>query len=495
MLQINKFEDPFVGLWNATSNHSTYLTNFNDGDGAQIQHTLDATTYFTTTIWEGDAQIWGPLSGTHRYLIQPYGSSTFKFTTTYDPTPNAQNTDFESVQGASTSWWNNFWETDAFVDITASGNSSAVEIQRCIILSRYLLAVNEAGFDPPQESGLCNNGWYGKFHAEMFFWHLCHWARWGKWDMLGRAIPGVYERFLPTSYQRAEEQGYAGARWGKMSDPTGRSAPGEINSLLIWQQPHALYYAELEYRSFPTQATLDKWDELIVATADFMASFAFWNESTQCYDLGPPMYPVSEDTPPNSTMDPTFELAYWRFGLNVAAEWQQRQGKPVPSDWTHVAENLSPLPVQNDSYVIYKGIVGMWTTPSYDEDHPALLGINGWLPPQEGYNETIFRNTIKLVDETWNLPYSYGWDFPLLAMTSARIGDIEGAIGYLLNENFQFDDAGYPIGGSRVPTPYFPGSSSLLLAVAMLSGGWDGSPGSHWPADWQVQAEGFVPGI
>jgi hypothetical protein len=30
-----------------------------------------------------------------------------------------------------------------------------------------------------------------------------------------------------------------------MTDPTGRSTTGEINSLLIWQQPHPLYFAEL----------------------------------------------------------------------------------------------------------------------------------------------------------------------------------------------------------------------------------------------------------
>lgn len=166
----NYFEDPFVGEWNMTANHSTYLTKLSNG--AQIQHTLDATTYFATTLWEGNAQVSGPLNGTHRYLIQPSGSSTFTLTTTYAPAPNVLNTNFDAVKAASISWWNNFWETDAFVDLTASGNSSAIELQRRIILSEYLLAVNEAGFDPPQESGLCNNGWYGKFHAEMFFWHL-----------------------------------------------------------------------------------------------------------------------------------------------------------------------------------------------------------------------------------------------------------------------------------------------------------------------------------
>lgn len=79
----------------------------------------------------------------------------------------------------------------------------------------------------------------------------------------------------------------------------------------------------------------------------------------------------------------------------------------------------------------------------------------------------------------------------MLAMSSARLGDIEQAVGYLLNENFQFDDIGMPVGGTRVPTPYFPGASSMLMAIAMLAGGWEGSPGPKWPEGWVVEVEGF----
>lgn len=71
-----------------------------------------------------------------------------------------------------------------------------------------------------------------------------------------------------------------------MTDPTGRSAPGEINSLLIWQQPHPMYFAEIAYRSFPDDTTLDNWDDILTATADFMASFAWYNETASVYDLG-----------------------------------------------------------------------------------------------------------------------------------------------------------------------------------------------------------------
>ncbi|KAL9064020.1 MAG: hypothetical protein Q9157_007990 [Trypethelium eluteriae] len=509
MTYTNKFEAPFVGVFNATTNHTTSLQQ--NGRQAQIQHDLDSTSYLTTISWDLNATISGPIPSTHRYTLQPLAesSNTLSLTASYhfNPSPDAIpyyspqgqgtqiNTNIASIRDASSAWWEAFWNTGAFVSISRNSSGNATELQRRIILSQYLLAVNEAGFDPPQESGLANNGWYGKFHAEMFLWHLGHWARWGKWSLLSRAIPGVYSRFLPSSIQRAELQGYAGARWGKESDPTGRSAPGEINSLLIWQQPHPMVFAEYEYRAFPSASTLQKWDAILSEAADFMVSYAFWNDSTGVYDLGPPMYPVSENTDPNATRNPTFELAYWRLGLSIASDWQRRQEKQVPAQWTHVAENLAPLPVQNDSYVIYEGIDGMWNNETYDEDHPSMLGVYGWLPPTAGLNLTVMQNTRDLVYETWNFTYSYGWDFPFLAMNAARLGDADQATKFLLDDNFQFDDAGYPIGGSRVPTPYFPGSASLLWAVAMLAGGWDGAEGSHWPRGWQVEVEGFAPAL
>lgn len=80
-----------------------------------------------------------------------------------------------------------------------------------------------------------------------------------------------------------------GARWSKMTDPSGRSAPGEINELLIWQQPHPLIFAEYEYRATKSKATLQKWKDVVNQTANWMADFAWFNSSTGLYDLGPPM--------------------------------------------------------------------------------------------------------------------------------------------------------------------------------------------------------------
>ena len=202
------------------------------------------------------------------------------------------------------------------------------------------------------------------------------------------------------------------------------------------------------------------------------------------------MYPVSENTNPNQTVNPAFEIAYWRFGLEIASEWQKRQNKSVPQGWTSVKDNLAPLPVQEDSYVLYEGIQEPWSGDAVS-DHPGLLGLYGWLPPDSRFNLTTFQNTVSKVYATWNFANLYGWDFPLLAMAAARMGHSDEAVRWLLHPNNVVNDLGMPEGGTRVPTPYFPASSGLLLAVGMMSGGWDGFEGPIFPKEWEVQVEGF----
>jgi hypothetical protein len=85
----------------------------------------------------------------------------------------------------------------------------------------------------------------------------------------------------------------------------------------------------------------------------------------------------------------------------------------------------------------------------------------------------------------------------MLAMNSVRLGDKEVAVKHLLDITFPFDVVGMPIGGPRVATLYFPGASGLLLAVAMMAGGWDGMErsGSQFPDGWDVKVEGFTMGL
>ncbi|KZT64728.1 hypothetical protein DAEQUDRAFT_814784 [Daedalea quercina L-15889] len=494
-----KFQAPFVGYWNETTNHTTEL---NTGSGlgmnvhAEINHTEVAATVFASIGGGSPFSISRDSPTAHRYSVFPATeSSLFSTVVSYSLAPVAAIPNVTEIAEESTVTWDAYWSSNGFIDVyTGSTDPRADELQRRIILSRYLMRVNEAGHTPPQESGLVNTGWYGKFHMEMFFWHSCHWALWNNWDLLNRSVD-VYDRFLQTSIERAQvQEGYKhGARWSKMTDPSGRSAPGEINELLIWQQPHPLVFAEYEYRATGSQETLERWRDVVSQTADWMAAYARFNESTGVYDLGPPMYVVSEDTNPNVTRNPAFELSYWRFGLGIAQTWMERLEVEAPAAWSEVADNLAPLPVEDGLYAVYEGIeTDFWTDPTYTNSHPALAGLYGWLPATANVSVDMAIATADKVWTTWNVSNLWGWDFPMLAMSAARMGDRDKAIEWLLNPYFEFDDVGMPVGGAQVPTPYFPGSGGLLYAVAMMAAGWDSSteaaPG--FPSDgWSVRTD------
>ena len=141
-------------------------------------------------------------------------------------------------------------------------------------------------------------------------------------------------------YEQVAAQGYAGARWPKMTSPDGRESPSSIGVFLVWQQPHPIYYAELLYRLDPKQETLARYRDLVFATADFMADFARCDDAA-CV-LGPPLIPAQEIHPPERTLDPSFELAYWRFGLETAQTWRERLGLGRERKWDRVLARLSP---------------------------------------------------------------------------------------------------------------------------------------------------------
>ena len=134
----------------------------------------------------------------------------------------------------------------------------------------------------------------------------------------------------------------------------------------------------------------------------------------------------------------------------------------------------------------------MWT--SYNWEHPALVGAYGMLPG-DGVDIPTMRRTLAKVHAEWKLGETWGWDFPMLAMCAARLGDPERAVEYLLDyPAFDFDPHGL-VGGGRAPFPYFPGNGGLLYAVAMMAAGWDGAPAGDAPGfpekGWVVRSEGL----
>jgi hypothetical protein len=458
-----------------------------------IARSMNDAAYWTHLQWSTPARFeqGDTIASPHRFHLAPTAGDELAFTCHFARKPdrlpalNAGDVFSESAAG-----WRDFWESGAALDLSGSTDPRWRELERRVVLSQYLTKINTSGSWPPQEAGLVNNGWYGRYHFEMLWWHGVHFALWNRWPLVDRCLQ-VFRNFLPTSMNRAAEQGYAGARWPKCTANLDRDWPHIIHAFLIWQQPHPIYFAELDYRLHPGAATLEKWGEIVLQTANFMAGYAHYESEKDRYALGPPLYVVSENTDPYTTYNPAFELGYWRYGLRTAQVWRERLGLGRDAHWDDVLNKLASTPQEGNVYVIHEGIESMWTR--YAFEHPALIGTRGMLPG-DGTDAETSRRTLARVMDTWNFNHTWGWDFPMLAMTAARAGFPELAVDLLLHPapGFQFDEHGLATGG---PFPYFPSNGALLTAVAMMAAGWDGSigeaPGFPKNGLWRVLHEGL----
>ena len=482
----------YVGTYDRPEAHRSVIKEQKDKT-VSIAREMDDVSYYTSLHWDTPASfIKSGADSSHRFELRPENTEKLSFTCLFSRKKADDIPVVADVFDENAREWQSFWQSGAVIDLSGSKDPRWKELERRIVLSQYLMKVNEAGSLPPQESGLVNNGWYGRFHFEMIWWHGVHYALWNRWPLLEKSLT-VYQNYLSTSRERAGRQGYKGARWPKCTADFDREWPHIIHATLIWQQPHPIYFADLDYRLHPTRETLEKWEPIITATADFMADYAHYDEAQDRYVLGPPVFIVSENTVPETTINPAFELGYWRYGLRMAAEWRKRLSLPVDAKWEDVLAKLASLPVEDGLYVTHEGIRNMWSDFAFE--HPALIGTYGMLPG-DGVDAEILARTLDKITSTWNFDRTWGWDFPMLAMAAARCGKPEQAVDFLLHPagGFQFDEHGLATGG---PFPYLPSNGALLTAVAMMAAGWDGSTGETpgFPCDgsWVVKTEGFLP--
>ncbi|KAH7322722.1 Six-hairpin glycosidase-like protein [Stachybotrys elegans] len=501
----------FAGVYDFPQNHTTIGYRNCKPGLAHIYHEMQETKYYVNLRWPEQSPLSlsrdGPRNSTartaHRFTLS--GSQrVVEFTAEFSPTRQTAELP-ETIRVRNPKAWNAYWNEGGFVDLTESTNPKADELQRRIILSQYHVRVNSAAKgQPPQESGLMNNGWYGKFHMEMVVWHCAHWSMWGKQKYFDNIFPGLYETLLPTSLERARKMGWEGARWPKMTETvTGVSSPGLINALLLWQQPHPMLLASLAYQANPTEETLARWDNVLTATADYMASYAWRNDSSGFYDLGPPSYGVTENTPPDQTLNLAYEISYWRYGLDVAREWKMKLGQPVPDAWTTVAENLASPPQVDGLYAVYNGLnSSWWKDQALTRDPRSLNMMQGFLPDTPAVDLVMAQRTADKIAEVWTDDKIRGWGRPILAINSAKVGRPERAIYHLTAYDYWiFDDAGFAVrgGDGGTPPPFMPGNAGLLYAVSYMVAGWKGSEGDApgFPKDgsWVVKHEGLLKGL
>ena len=480
--------------WLNENKHQSILTA---GVGsATIKRIIDTTVYYADLHWSSSANI--TRQHDHYYLLQPTGKQdNFEVSCLYSSKKHLVTSfDFSTIRSGSITGWKNFWQSGGAVDFAGSTDMRAFELERRVVLSQYLTKIQCSSAFPPQETGLTYNSWYGKQHLEMHWWHAVHFAQWGRPELMQKSLDW-YFTVAEKAKLIAKRQGFDGLRWQKMTDNNGDETPSSVGAFLIWQQPHFIYMAELLYRSDPTTKNLDKYKDLLFATAGFMASFPTFNQQTKKYNLGKGLIPAQECFDAVSTFNPTYELAYWSWALNVAQQWKTRLGLPREKKWDDVINNLAPLPQANGVYLAAENAPDCYQPNSkYLTDHPAVLGAYSSIPAANGLDTVIMKNTYNTVLQKWNWNETWGWDYPLMAMTAARLHLREEAVNALM---MPVRTNTYLVNGHNYQderlTIYLPGNGGLLNAVALMCTGADADKeiniGFPKYGTWKVKWEGL----
>lgn len=483
--------------WDADDLHATTLKT--DKRTAVIRRDIDSTTYYIQLSWDGNASI----RQTDKHRIELTTKSRhLAFSATFSPNTLPQNIkdrDFRSAETASAKYWEKYWSNGGFIDLGRVKDKRANELERRIILSQYLMAAQEAGNIPPQETGLTYNSWFGKFHLEMTWWHLVHYGLWNKPALLDSQL-AWYLSAEKKAHDIAARQGFKGVRWMKMTDPSAEEAPSNVGSFLIWQQPHPIYLAELLYRTAKTDAErvriLEKYGHIVDETALFMTNFAEYDSKNDRYILRG-CIPAQETLKADSTVNPPFELSYWLTTLNMAKQWRSRRNLPAMEETERVITKLSPLTFNADSlYLAAESHINTYSDIRLTSDHPALLGALGMMPASRLTDNKVMENTLHWIWDNWNWDKTWGWDYPMVAMTCARLGLPDMAVDALLmpKRTNTYLVSGHNYQDQRLRL-YMPGNGGLLTAVAMMCAGWDGNtiPQPGFPKDWDIVWEDITP--
>lgn len=494
--QLSKRNKPPL-VWDQPNQHATKDAK----KGAhfhQLERTLDGSRYCVNFRWEGAGEF--TEIAAHDYSFGAPGSEALVFSCEFAAEANrASTSSFEQICVASEQAWEAYWTGGGVVDFSGSKDPRAAELERRVVLSQYLMKVNYAGDMPPSEDGLTNITWYGKHNSEMYFWHAAQFYQWGHTDLLEKSL-AWYRRILPQGKAEAARQGFEGVRWPKMAGIDGRSSPGTINPFIIWNQPNPIALCELVYRARPDRSTLEKYQDVVFESAKFLASFAYLDPASGRYVLGPPIRNVSENAGENSTQNPTFELAYWYYGLQVAQTWRERLGLPPEPHWADVLTRLSKLPQKDGLYLEIETYPEMYakerTLPT------SMLMILGFMPKLSLVDTETVRRTFHEVTRRNGLESWVSWAMGQGALTAARLGEGETAVSILTSAApaARFMNNGHvrrPKEPEGCPA-YLPVNASLLTAVGLMAGGWDGAPAIPAPGfpqdgSWKVRAEGLNP--
>jgi len=117
-----------------------------------ISRTLDRDKYYVAIAWSGEASFAN--EKTHEFLLKPSGRQNrlefvVAFSSDGEISRGAENLpDATATFAASTRHWERFWSEGGAVDFSGSRDPRAAELERRVVLSQYLTAIQCSGSMP-----------------------------------------------------------------------------------------------------------------------------------------------------------------------------------------------------------------------------------------------------------------------------------------------------------------------------------------------------------
>jgi hypothetical protein len=176
-------------------------------------------------------ETWNTGTSPHQFILTPdVGTNVIEFTCHFGSNAaDAFAPDFAKIKSACAISWPAFWNSGGAIDLSGSHDPRWQELERRIVLSQYELAAQSAGDNPPAEVGLTGTDpWCAKWHFEMIWWHLAHYALWDRWPMAEKAI-SIYSRVAPVAGAIAKNFDYQ-SRFENANRSIGEKLSRKINA-------------------------------------------------------------------------------------------------------------------------------------------------------------------------------------------------------------------------------------------------------------------------
>src|SRR5688572_7422658 len=144
--------NPDPSDWTHLDTHATREVA-RGADNLSLARVIDDTRYSVRVAGDRAFGISSP--GKHHYRFTAPGATELTLLVEFTPqSPPTELPTPDAASEAADARWQSYWKNGGVVDFTGTPDPRAAELERRIVLSQYLSALNGAGYMPPQEEGL-----------------------------------------------------------------------------------------------------------------------------------------------------------------------------------------------------------------------------------------------------------------------------------------------------------------------------------------------------